>query len=166
MGMYDFYADEDYIKTHAEVSKSHLKFKKNPLGIWVRSDGKFFKDRNQTEPITLEKTDDGYLMYRDPNTGKGPYAHRIMVFTFGDCDGREYQSKGHRCIVDHKNMKHWDNDISNLQLVSNGINLFRAYYKAGYPETEERFKEYYFNLDEIDRKILDAEIAADIRGEY
>ena len=80
--------------------------------------------------------------------------------------GRQYSSSGFRSIIDHIDMKHWNNNVSNLQLVSNGINLFRAYYKTKNAECEKRFKEYYNSLDNIDKKILDIEIQADIKGEY
>ena len=144
------------------MDEKRLKY--NPLGFYVRSDGKFFEDEDQTKEIKLEKDESGYKYFE--KDGKRTYAHRIVVFTFGDCNGREYTPRGKRNIIDHLNMKHWDNDVSNLQLVSNGINLFRAYYKTGYPETEKRFKDYYMSLDDIDKKILDIEIEADIRGLY
>ena len=136
----------------------------NPLGFYVRADGKFFEDKEQKKEIELQKDDAGYLYYE--KDGKKTYAHRIVVFTFGDCRGMQYNKYGFRSIIDHLDMKHSNNDVTNLQLVSQGINLFRAYYKTGLEEPKKRFQEYYDKLDSLDKMILDKEIQADIQGMY
>lgn len=89
-----------------------------------------------------------------------------MYIGFGDKDGREYQSRSIRNEVDHINMDHKDNSVFNLQLVSHGVNLFRAYYKTGDKNCKDRFSKYYDSLDSIDKKILDIEIKLDIEGRY
>ena len=53
----------------------------------------------------------------------------VWLYSHGDKDGRPYTSKGRRCVVDHIDMDHSHNEKSNLQLVSQGINLWRAYDK-------------------------------------
>ena len=102
----------------------------------------------------------------DTETVEGKYYHRIVVYSFGDKNGRKYASKGLRNVIDHIDMNHCNNSVQNLQLVSHGINLFRAYYKTGSGDCATRFKEYYKSLDEIDRHILNIEIEQDIKGLY
>lgn len=110
----------------------------------------------------------------DGTKTKGTFVHRMVVFSHGDKDGRPYTSKGRRCVVDHIDMDHSHNEKSNLQLVSHGINLWRAYdkRKTNNPndtasiECERRFKEYYNSLDEIDKEILKMEISLDMQGKY
>jgi len=96
----------------------------------------------------------------------GKYLHRMMVFSFGDCNGVPYTPTGFRSIIDHKDMNHKNNAIENLQLVSEGINLFRAYYFTKSKTCEERFKSYYNSLEDIDKLILDKEIQLDLEGKY
>lgn len=123
------------------------------------------------------------------NCGKDLFLHRMVVYSFGDCKNREFSNYGWRNVIDHLDMDHDHNYKSNLQLVSQGINLFRAYYKtsmqsaetksnqnsfyfisAALKETnntcESRFKNYYNSLDAIDRMILTKEIELDLKGEY
>lgn len=160
----------------------------NPSGVFLTRDGEVFKAENGPELIDFSKkifpilSKDGYFFIPDTemrpkvpsgiiidsqgNHINGKYLHRMMVFSFGDCNGRVYSSTGVRSVIDHVSMNRTNNSIDNLQLVSFGINLFRAYYKTKNKECEERFKEYYRNLDEIDRKILDIEIGLDIEGKY
>lgn len=96
----------------------------------------------------------------------GKYIHKLIVYSFGDCNGRKYAFEGYRSIIDHIDMNHENNSVSNLQLVSKGINLFRAYYKTTSENCKKRFYDYYNNLDYIEKKITDTEIELDIAGKY
>ena len=57
----------------------------------------------------------------------GRYVHRMVVFSFGDKNGRLYSERGYYDVVDLVDMNHKNNNVENLELVSNGINLYRAF---------------------------------------
>ena len=150
-------------------------------GIWLREDGTAWADEvctKQIEPSTdvsgykyipdtlLNAAPSSFLLDISGEQVRGKYLHRMMVFSFGDKNGRPYQSAGIRSIIDHVNMNHSDNRVENLQLVSNGINLFRAYYKTGRPELYERFNTYYESLSDSQKMILECEIKLDLEGKY
>ena len=92
----------------------------------------------------------------------------MVVYAFGDVNHKKFK-EWPNFEIDHLDMNHRNNNISNLQLVSHGINLFRAYRKCG-GSTDgtdnccSRFKNYYNSLDEFDKKVLDKEIELDIEG--
>lgn len=138
-------------------------------------------------PVEIEQSISGYPFvdekYMAPNSNsstitkmdrtetKGKYVHQMVVFSFGDCNGNPYTSIGIRNIIDHLDMNHNNNDYHNLQLVSYGINLWRAYAKtksktSAENNCEKRFKDYVKSLDEIDREILMMEIELDMQGKY
>lgn len=159
-------------------------------GVFVTRDGKIFQaitdfktgDLVPGLEIIPKETEEGYLYIADEdvkNLNKpsalvndkvskkkvpGKWVHHVVVYTFGDVDGSDFCEfkKGFRCVVDHLDMNKRNNSVENLQLVSFGINLFRAYYKKKNDYTERLFKTYYKSLDDIDRKILDDEIKINI----
>lgn len=98
----------------------------------------------------------------------GQYLHRMVVYSWGDCNGKLFKEYPN-FDIDHIDMNHSNAAVKNLQLVSHGINLFRAYRKCGGSIDEQnsccfRFKSYYNSLDDLDRKILDKEIELDLEG--
>ena len=60
-----------------------VEVKYNPLGYYLRSDGKIFKDENCITEV-IPKTDEAGYKYIEKD-GDIKYVHRMMVFTFGDC---------------------------------------------------------------------------------
>lgn len=44
-------------------------------------------------------------------TVEGKYYHRIVVYSFGDRDGRKYVSRGFRSVIDHIDMNHCNNSV-------------------------------------------------------
>lgn len=157
----------------------------------MRGWGMGYGENNDLYELVPEKSIGDYLYIDDkdiPNPGKGSakiikpdrtetsgkYVHQLVVFTYGDCNGRPYTSKGLRCVIDHIDMDHAHNEPSNLQLVSDGINLWRAYSKTKsrfnqegkVDSCESRFKEYYNSLDDVDKMILRMEIELDMQGKY
>lgn len=101
---------------------------------------------------------------------KGLYLHRMVVFSYGDCKGKKFTSDA---TIDHIDMNHKNCSVENLEIVSYGLNLFRAYYKTAYQSkgknnfvspTENLFKDFYNSLDRIDQKILDLEIQKEINN--
>lgn len=112
------------------------------------------------------KTSSSLIKTKDGDSIRGKYLHRIVVFSFGDCKGRKYSANGIRSIIDHKDMNHKNNAVENLELVSQGINLFRAYYLCNSEGTKQRFEDYYNSLSSMDRRILELEMELDLKGEY
>lgn len=90
------------------------------------------------------------------------YVHRMVVYTHGDCNGNSFlQNK----VIDHIDMNKKNNKIENLELVSTGINLFRAYDKTvGEARIAclERLDNYYNSLKTIEKNILEKEIDKEI----
>lgn len=170
----------------------------NPIGLFVTRDGKLYQAPYGPSKIDIDKviypsvSSNGYLYITEKDVEKlnislkcdvedingeivlsCEFVHRIVVFSFGDKDGRDFNvsKRTMRCEIDHINMNKSDPSVSNLQLVSKGINLFRAYYKtASVPASgtfcKNRFATYYNSLDPIDRMILDKEISLDLEGKY
>lgn len=156
----------------------------NPAGVYLSASGKIFTAADKTKKeIFPEKDINGYLFIDDKNLpglsfpsgdiqkqnnqkAKGKYLHRMIVFTFGDCYGRKYNDCKSRAIIDHIDMNKENCSVSNLQLVSTNINLFRAYYKSKDINCEKRFKDYFNSLDDIDKKIAEIEIKLDLEGIY
>lgn len=98
----------------------------------------------------------------------GQYLHRMVVYSWGDCNHKPFKEYPN-FEIDHIDLNHNNNNVSNLQLVSHGINLFRAYRKCGgkidgTSNCCSRFKEYYKSLDDFDKKVLDKEIELDLEG--
>lgn len=150
------------------------------VGVFISEDGKVFDSSEKLiEPLTDKSgykfLDETVLKTEKPlqtiidDKGiprKGFYLHRMIVFSFGDKNGRNYLNTGVRNIVDHLDMNHGNNAKSNLQLVSNGINLFRAYYKTNTDACKERLINYWNTLSELEKKIFLMEIEMDINGKY
>ena len=103
----------------------------------------------------------------------------MVVFTFGDCNGDIYESHGWRSSIDHLNMNKYDNRVENLQIVSNIINLHRAYRKTkktyidhlGYPQVKvtpqsKRFFESFNRLNPDEKRKTFMEIEDDLNGNY
>lgn len=83
----------------------------------------------------------------------GEYVHRIIVFTFGDCNNKPFGYSSIRTVIDHKNMNHFDSSVENLEQITNGMNLFRAYMrtsKAYRNRFEKEFLKYMLNLKVAD----------------
>lgn len=161
-------------------------------GIFVTRDGKAFLAEHGPNLIDFDKeitprvSSKGYafidisdipnasprdLISETDPMGKpltGEFLHRLVVFSFGDKDGRPFvkHGKGWRSVIDHVNMNKMNASVENLQLVSDGINRFRAYYKTKNETCKSIFKELYDELDPIDKMILDNEIALDLAGKY
>lgn len=120
----------------------------------------------RVEPV---KTNEGYMTIPKNElqySNKDHYLHRMVVFSWGDKNGRTFLTDQRRNIVDHVDMNHANNRVDNLELVSEGINLFRAYYKTMSSNCKARFLDYYNKLDDLDKRILDKEIDMDIEGKY
>lgn len=154
----------------------------------MRGYGIGYGEENNLYELKPEKSLNGYYFIDDkyiPSPGRsssviikedrtsttGKYVHQMVVFTFDDCKGREYSSIGIRSDIDHLDMKHENNSVENLQIVSTGINLWRAYSKTKSKNSkdnncETRFKDYYKSLDEVDKMILKIEIELDMQGKY
>lgn len=148
-----------------------------------------YGEENNLYELEPEESLNGYFYIDDkhiPHPGKGSstiskkdrtettgkYVHQMVVFTYGDCNGRKYTSNGFRSDIDHLDMDHSNNSKENLQLVSTGINLFRAYYKTKSKKyvsennCETRYKAYYNSLEPADRIIFEKEIGLDLEGKY
>ena len=115
------------------------------------------------------KTKIGYLFYKtnksktsivgkDGRTYTGLYIHRIVVFTFGDCRGQQYSSTGKKNIIDHIDMDHKNNDVDNLELVSDEINLFRSWWKTGSEKSKRLLEEKYNGFSQFERDVFREEI--------
>lgn len=172
-----------WFSRNGDIFRTELNNEENPERYLSTTGKMFYK-------VLPEMSANGYLFLSDrniPYPGRGSsiikrgederevygkYIHQMIVFTYGDKDGRKYSSVGIRNVIDHIDIDHGNNSVENLQLVSYGINLFRAYYKTkmkNYKDIdncETRFKNYYNNLDAVDRKILDIEIELDLQGKY
>jgi len=95
----------------------------------------FINKIDKDKPLIIKVTpflNNGYWMISkdDLGTETDLYLHRMVVYSWGDCNDRPFTSTGMRNVVDHLDMNHDNNCKENLQLVSEGINLFRAYYKT------------------------------------
>lgn len=145
--------------------------------------GDVFSDKNGTCPIPLSEDISGYYFIEDRNlpiggsysskitlpdgsTTTGKYVHRMVVFSFGDCHGRMYAERGYYDTVDHIDMNHKNNSVDNLELVSYGINLYRAYVKTNIGDCYARFMAYYSSLDPFKQFHLQEEIKMEIGGRY
>lgn len=170
----------------------------NPIGIFVTRGGELYQAPFGSEKIDIDKriipsiSENGYLYITEKDVenlrvslkqsvvdgmfgeviDSCEFVHRIVVFSFGDKDGRDFNKykRTMRYEIDHINMNKADPRVENLQLVSKGVNLFRAYYNTansnGKEYCKKRFKDYYDKLDEIDKMILDKEILLDLEGKY
>ena len=99
------------------------------------------------------------IRLKDGRTIRGKYLHRMVIFSFGDRNGQPYNPN---LVIDHVDMNHANNSVWNLDQISYGLNLFRAYYLTRSDGTSKKFKDYYNSLDEIDKKLLDLEIGVDL----
>ena len=90
----------------------------------------------------------------------------MVVFSFGDKNGRLYSERGYYDIVDHVDMNHKNCDVSNLELVSNGINLYRAWVRTNNQDCYNRFIAYYNRLDNFMQFHLNEEIKQEIRRRF
>lgn len=176
-------------KSYGEEKFYASDFKYNPWGVFVTRDGDIYQAINQntvdlSKKITPRVTENDYLFIADEDVEnisgcpsnyitdksgisiQGKLLHRIVVFAFGDCKGRKYNSNGVRSIIDHLDMNKSNNSVNNLQIVSEGINLFRAYYKTGSKYMLNKLNTHYNSLSETEKIILKDEIKLDLRGEY
>lgn len=160
----------------------------NGAGAFITRDGRAFQavysDRvDFSDPIPLRMSNTGYYFIADcdiknkgvfgsyditdeqGNTFKGKHLHRVVVFTFNDCNGRPL-SKGIRSFIDHKDMNKTNNKVENLQCVSDGVNIFRAYYLSPTDEHKKLLRDFLSDCDEIDRFIFETEVRLDLEGKY
>ena len=142
-------------------------------GVYLTRDGHAYIKKLEDEYyqevkyITTENdyklVPNSYLSIKDQKN-PGQWLHRMIVYTFGDCNGKKYSVyKGYD--VDHFDMCHFNNAVENLQFVPHGINLFRAMDRTNSQPCKDRFMEYYNSLNDIEKMILEEQIKADIRGE-
>lgn len=141
--------------------------KYNPIGIYVSDTGKIFKDKNGENEIIPSEDERGYLFYETDKSSTlikmknkcfkttGFYIHRIVVYTFGDCHGYPYNANGLKSDIDHIDMNHKNNSVSNLEIVSHGINLLRAWWKTGSENMKKLLDDYYNKLFGIERVMFD-----------
>lgn len=140
--------------------------KYNPIGIYVSDDGKIYLDEKGLNEIIPSEDSRGYLFYesnksktkiqsKNGNMTTGYYLHRIVVFTFGDCNGNLYNSNGLKSDIDHIDMNHKNNSVSNLEIVTHGINLLRGWWKTGSIEMKKLLDDYYNKLFGIERVMFD-----------
>lgn len=153
----------------------------NPLGFYLDKNGRVYKKNkgcllNSCEyysEIIPEKDINGYCFIKDPESKtviktasgdtNGYYVHRMVVFTFGDKNGVSYNSKGVKSVIDHIDMDHSNNAVANLEIVSDGINLFRAYWKTKSQSCLTRLTEFYNSLDELGRFVFKKEIEKEMQ---
>lgn len=162
------YFDDDTIEA-VEVEKQY-----NSAGVYLTTNGDVYslndrlitplEDENGYQFIPDEdlpklKFPSGFITMKDGTKKRGKYLHRMMVFTFGDCNSKKYDDK---LVIDHRDMNHANNAIYNLEQISQGLNLARAYYITKSDGTKKRFWDYYNLLDDCEKYFLDAEIIADI----
>lgn len=110
------------------------------------------------ELLTLSRPS-GKIKLNNGNFVYGKYLHRMIVYSFGDCKGNAYNTD---LVIDHLDMNHSNNAVSNLEQVSKGRNLFRAYLKTRSPGTKEEFEKYYSTVSIGEKIILDFEIQEDM----
>ena len=94
------------------------------------------------------------ISYKDPITNtisviKGVFVHRMVVFSFGDCNGRSFNAD--LFVVDHLDMDHKNNSVFNLEQVTDIMNKFRAYYALPYTgKCRDRFFAALHNIGSDD----------------
>lgn len=153
----------------------------NPLGFYLDKNGKVYKRSidygfNSQEcyiEVVPEKDINGYCFIKDSKSKtaiktvsgdvNGYYVHRMVVFTFGDKNGVSYNSKGVKSVIDHIDMDHSNNAVSNLEIVSDGINLFRAYWKTKSKSCLSRLTDFYTELDELGKFVFKKEIEQEMQ---
>lgn len=91
----------------------------------------------------------------------GKYLHRMVVYSFGDMYGNRYISNPNS-VVDHFDMNHKNNDVSNLQQISNVRNLWRAWYFTKSDACRERYQSARAQLTPIELEDFLIEKEADI----
>ena len=69
----------------------------------------------------------------------GLFLHRMMVYAFGDRNGKKYV-KG--MVIDHVDMDHKNNAVDNLELVTEVVNLARAVVICPTPLCCSRLEQY------------------------
>lgn len=100
------------------------------MGFGLAQNGEVFEDDEAHHPIQCTEYF-GYLVVpnkylKRQNTKKdidGQYLHRMVVYTFGDKHGKTYNPA---LVIDHIDMNHRNNNVSNLELVTKAVNLARA----------------------------------------
>lgn len=156
--------------------KEELKYNN---GLWVSRSGDVYVDSAKEIPITFEEDINGYyfipedklpiksicskITLPDGTTVLGRYVHRMVVFSFGDRRGVQYSERGYYDVVDHIDMNHKNNCVENLEFVSNGINLYRAFVKTKSTDCYDRFIKYYNTLDNFMQFHLQKEIEIEIK---
>lgn len=95
---------------------------------------------------------------------KGVPVHRMVVYSYGDCNGLPYIKSMH---VDHIDQDKTNNHISNLEQVSEPVNLARAVRKTNYGNVQmQRLHTYLSKLDQYSREIALEEIRLDMRKNH
>lgn len=145
-------------------------------GIYISRQGNVLDSSERK--IDLIESEDGYLLVpssnlaikkavskvndKNGNIAEGVYVHRMVVFSFGDKNGKKYNPS---FLIDHIDMNHKNNNVENLELVTDEINLFRAFYKTNSSECKKRFLNKYESLSEIEKFILKEKIKKEINNE-
>ena len=105
----------------------------------IYSNKSYHKSRDNSKPLKQNPDVDGYLMVTLYPGQKTKKVHLLVWDTYGEC-----QRKGNDIVVDHIDENKTNNNINNLQLLTNGDNVYKSIDKT---KTSSKYRGVSFRKD-------------------